>query len=175
VSIFAGLTALSISWSGVTAIDLKGVPVTLPIESKPTCLFFIGVHCPIANRLAPEMMRIVREFPEVSFCFVYAEKGVTRKEAAKHASEFGLRAQTVLDSRFAVARFAQATVTPEAALFDSRGKLFYHGRINDLYSEHNMPRTTPSKNDLRDAVRALRAGMPIGASYVAPVGCAIPY
>lgn len=158
----------------IKTVDLAGNPVTLPIPGKATGLFFVGCECPIANRGMPEFNRIVSASKEVAFYFVYAD-GCTKEEAAKHRKDYEIKAPAILDSKFKVSKFFKATVTPESVLFDKNGKLVYQGRINDSYSEHNVPRTTPSKNELRDAIQAMLNGKAVAEKYVAPVGCAIPY
>jgi thiol-disulfide isomerase/thioredoxin len=171
------LMLLSVAFAGETirSRDVAGKPVTLPVAGKPTVLVFVGVDCPISNRMAPELGRLVALYPGVEFYFVYADKAATRKSVLEHQHAFDLPGEAVLDSKFAVARFAKATVTPEAALYNSSGKLVYHGRINDTYVEHNRPSPKTAKNDLRDAISAMLAGRAIDVPYIAPVGCRIPF
>jgi hypothetical protein len=158
----------------ITTADLDGKPVTVPVPNHVTCLFFVGTECPIANRTAPEFNRIVAAYKEVSFFFVYVDGGALA-DATKHRRDYGFKAPGILDAKFQVARFAKATVTPETALFDKSGKMVYHGRINDAYTEHNLPRDKPSKNDLRDAIEATLKGQSVKEPYIAPVGCYIPF
>jgi thiol-disulfide isomerase/thioredoxin len=158
----------------ITTADFDGKPVTLPVPKHVTCLFFVGTECPIANRTAPEFNRIVADYKGVSFFFVYVDGGALA-DAVKHRKDFGFKAPGILDSHFQVAKFAKATVTPETALFDKTGALVYHGRINDAYTEHNLPRDKPSKNDLRDAIAATLKDQPVREPYIAPVGCYIPF
>jgi thiol-disulfide isomerase/thioredoxin len=171
------LLLMSVAFAGETVRlrDISGKPVTLPVAGKATVLVFVGVDCPISNRMAPELARIVAAFPKVEFFFVYTDKSATAKSVLEHRRSFALPGSAVLDTKFAVAKFARATVTPEAALYDPSGKLVYHGRINDTYVEHNKPSPKAAKNDLRDAISAMLVGRPIANFYVAPVGCRIPF
>lgn len=167
--ILAAALALSIK-----AADLTGKAVTIPTPQKVTCLLFVGTECPIANRAGPEFNRIVSDFKGVSFYFVYVD-GSSKADAVKHWNDFEYKAPGILDSSFSVAKFAKATVTPETAVFDKGGKLVYRGRINDAYTEHNLPRDKPSKNELRDALTAVLAGKPVAQPHVAAIGCSIPF
>jgi thiol-disulfide isomerase/thioredoxin len=171
------LLLLSVAFAGesVRSKDVAGKAVTVPVAGKATVLLFIGTDCPISNRMAPELARIVAAYPTVKFFFVYADKTVTAKAAKEHQRSFDLPGSGLVDSKLAVARFAKATVTPEAALFDPKGKLIYHGRINDTYVEHNKPSPKAAKNDLREAISAMLAGRAVTTPYVAPVGCRIPF
>ena len=155
--------------------DLSGKKLRLPVIGKPTVLFFVGTECPIANRMAPELKRIVSSYKGVAFYFVYPENGLTKKAVQNHAKEFNLGAPGLLDPSFSIAKFAGAKVTPEAALYDKAGKLAYHGRINDSYSEHNVPRETPIKHDLRVALTAVLKSKRVANPFVPAVGCPIPY
>lgn len=166
--------ASSLISPAVKTTDLNGKALTLPVPKRITCLFFIGTECPIANRTAPELNRIVADYKDVSFFFVYVD-GCAKNEAAQHWKEYEFKAPGIVDGKFEVAKFSKATVTPETALFDKSGTLVYHGRINDAYTEHNLPRDKASKNDLRDAIDATMKGQPIAEPYIAPVGCFIPY
>jgi thiol-disulfide isomerase/thioredoxin len=171
------LLLVSIAFAGdtVRSRDITGKQVSVPVTGKPTVVFFVGVDCPISNRMAPELLRIVAAYPKVEFFFVYADKAAKIKSVEDHLHSFNLPGPAILDSKLSVAKFAKATVTPEAALFNASGKLVYHGRINDTYVEHNRPSSKTAKNDLRDAITAMLAGRTIDPSYIAPVGCRIPF
>ena len=168
--------ALASSFSApvVRATDLAGKAVTVPVPQRVTCLLFVGTECPIANRAAPEINRIIGDFKDVSFFIVYVDGG-SKADATKHWADFEFKAPGILDEKFEVAKFARATVTPETSVFDKSGTLVYYGRINDAYSEHNLPRDKPSKNELRDALAAVVKGKKVAQSFVAPLGCSIPF
>ena len=159
----------------IVVSDLAGKKLRLPVIGKPTVLFFVGTECPIANRMAPELKRIVSDHKGVAFYFIYSEKRLSKLAVRQHLKDFGLGAPGLIDPIFTIARFAKAKVTPEAALYDSTGKLAYHGRINDSYSEHNVPREFPVKHDLRVALAFVLKHKPVANSFVPAVGCPIPY
>jgi thiol-disulfide isomerase/thioredoxin len=169
------LTLAPIAWSPSIEIeDLDGKTVSVPAKGKPTALIFLGTECPIANRLTPELRRIVAAFPKAQFYFVYADKAIRPEEARKHRKDFALNAPAILDGKYRLVKLGKATVTPETAVFDATGKLVYRGRINDSYSEHNRPRETPLRNELRDALSALAAGKPVKVAFREAIGCPIP-
>ena len=78
-----------------------------------------------------------------------------------------------LDTARALADQAQATVTPEAAVFDRDGRLRYHGRIDDRYSDFGVDRPVPTTHDLDDALAAVLAGRTVAHPEAKAVGCAI--
>ena len=122
-----------------------------------------------------ELKRIVSDYKGVAYYFVYSEKGLAKKTIRKHLKDYRLGAPGLLDSTFSLAKFAGAKVTPEAFLYDSNGKLAYHGRINDSYTEHNVPRDFPVKNDLRVAIGAVLKHKPVPNPFIPAVGCPIPF
>lgn len=155
--------------------DLAGRSVQPLDGSAATVLVFTAVDCPISDRYAPEVRRLASRYASqgVRFWIVYANRG-ERPEAAKaHAEAFGYGLPVALDARAALADRAHVTVTPEAALFDSRGRLVYHGRIDDRYLDFGVDRTVPTTHELDDALRAMLAGRDVAHPSVPAVGCAI--
>jgi len=73
-------------------------------------------------------------------------------------------------------RAAQATVTPEAAVFvgDRAGpRMVYRGRIDDRYVDFGRMRPEPRKRDLQEALQALAAGSTLTPRTTTAVGCSI--
>jgi len=66
---------------------------------------------------------------------------------------------------------AGATITPEAAVYDGRGRLTYRGRIDDRYSAVGIERATATRHDLQDAIAATIAGKPVTPRFTQAVGC----
>ena len=174
-SLFIALTLAFPTAPSIVVNDLQGKKLRLPIVGKPTVLIFVGTECPIANRMAPELKRIVANHRSIAFYFVYSERGLSKAAIRKHLKDYRLGAPGLLDSSFSLAKFARAKVTPEAFLYDAKGKLAYHGRINDSYTEHNVPRDIPVKNDLRVALDAILKHKPVPNPFVPAVGCPIPF
>ena len=167
--------ALAMAGPSIVVNDLNGKKIRLPIAGKPTVLFIVGTECPIANRMAPELKRIVTDYKGIAYFFVYSEKNLTPVSVRKHLRDFSIKSTGLLDTHFIIAKFAKARVTPEAALFDATGNMVYHGRINDSYVEHNVPRETAVKHDLRKAISEMLNKEPVANPFVPAVGCTIPY
>jgi hypothetical protein len=149
-----------------------------PLEArnrKATCFLFIAHDCPISNKYAPEINRIVREYApkKVGFYVVYCEADGSPANAAKHHQDFGYTCPGLLDPKHALVKLAGASVTPEAAVFDSSGKLVYRGRIDNLYIDFGKPRYAATVHDLRRALDAVITGKPIPVKTTKAVGCFI--
>jgi len=158
---------------GVT--DLDGRPVTPIGDGRPTVLLFTAVECPISDRYAPEVRRLATRFNAdgVAVWLVYANAGETAAAARAHAAAFGYGLPVALDPAATLADRAGAQVTPEAAVFDSAGRLVYRGRIDDRYVDFGVDRRVPTTHELADAVAAVREGRAVATAVVPAVGCAI--
>lgn len=144
-------------------------------KAKATLLFVIAVDCPIANRMAPEISRIIREYSKksVQSFLIYPDFSRKNAEVTKHLKEFGLEAPGFVDLKHLVVKAAGATVTPQAVLIDAKGFVQYLGRINDVFEEHGKTNPKPKSADLRDALDQFLAGKPIKNPLTQAVGCYI--
>ncbi len=161
----------------VTLSDVNGKARTvLPaIDNRPTAVLFLGHDCPISNKYSPEINRIVAQYGKrVSFFIVYADPEVETAEARKHSQDFSYRCPALLDPKHQIVKRSGATVTPEAAVFDSRGRLAYRGRIDDTYIDYGKRRDAPTRRDLRLALDSVLKGKRVTPATSKAVGCFIP-
>jgi hypothetical protein len=170
----AGLDA---SASSIRVLDLTGHaidPFGAPPDVKAIVFLFTATDCPISNRYAPEVQRLYEAFsPQgVRFWLVYPNPADTAAAIREHAQSFGYPAKALRDPKQVLAKLAEATVTPEAAVFVG-GRLVYHGRIDDRVVELGLERPAPTKHDLDDALTAVLAGAPVPHRVTHAVGCFI--
>lgn len=146
-----------------------------PGDCKAVVLIFVGHDCPISNAYSPEIARLCKEFGprKVAFCVVYADADLGRKDAARHAEEFGLPCPAILDPQMTLALRVGATVKPEAAVLSPKGERLYLGRIDDRYVDFGRRREHPTSRDLRDALAAVLAGRPVATPRTKAIGCDI--
>ena len=91
--------------------------------------------------------------------------------AIDSARAAGMRFPYVVDATSGIARAFGATRTPEAFLFDGRGRLVYHGAIDDNAHEPNAVQ----HHYLRDALEAVVAGRAIAEGETRFLGCTIKF
>jgi hypothetical protein len=141
--------------------------------AKVRVLLFARTDCPITNRYAPELQRIAAEFAkrDVQFWMVFPDPDETDKSIAAHMTEYQLPGKALRDPGHALARRAQATVSPQAAVFDQAGKLLYSGRIDDRYIDFGKARQAASTHDLESAIANTLAGKPVAQARTKAVGC----
>src|SRR6185436_6976382 len=101
-------------------------------HDTPFALFvFLRTDCPISGRYAPELERLQRAWVSkgVRFELVYPDPRDDERAIEEHAKAFGLSGHRVRDPDHFLVQKVGATVTPEVALVDRTGELFYRGRI----------------------------------------------
>lgn len=158
---------------------LSGVPIDAldaPPGTRAIVFLFTSTDCPISNRYAPEVRRIVEAFaPQgVEFRLVYPGASDGAASIREHMQAFSYAgAMTALrDPQFTLVKYVGATITPEAAVY-AGGRIVYRGRIDDRYVDLGLERPAPTKRDLADAIAAVLAGKPVAHATTQAVGCFI--
>ena len=159
-----------------TAFGLDGRSID-PIKAsqgKITVLIFVRTDCPISNRYAPLLQQLNETYSsKAKFWLVYPGKKTTAAEIAEHLKQYRYTIPALRDPERALVKLASATITPEVALFDSRGQLLYHGRIDNLYADPSRSRPAATTHELQAALDAAISGKPTPLSTSTPVGCYI--
>ena len=138
-------------------------------------LIFVRTDCPITNRYAPELQRLSQEFRGrgAEFWLVYPDPSSTAQAIEQHRAQFNFPGTVLRDPRHSLVKLAHATTAPEAAVFDSAGKLLYHGRIDDRWVNPGTARPAARTHDLEDAVAAVLAGRRPAQAAAPAVGCSL--
>ncbi len=147
-----------------------------PAGTKAIVFVFTSTDCPISNRYAPEVRRIAEAFAStgVVFRLVYPNPAEDAKAIREHMTAFSYAGalEGVRDPRQALAKFAGATVTPEAAIV-VHGRVGYRGRIDDRFVDLGRERPAATRRDLFDALTAIVAGKRAPHARTQAVGCFI--
>jgi hypothetical protein len=147
-----------------------------PAGTKAIVFLFTSTDCPISNRYAPEVRRLVERFaPQgVVFRLVYPSPSENAAAIREHMNAFSYEGATdaFRDTRLALVKFSGATITPEAAVY-AAGRIVYRGRIDDRYVDLGLERPAPTKHDLADALAAVVGGKPVKPATTQAVGCFI--
>jgi hypothetical protein len=158
---------------------LGGAPVDAldaPAGTKAIVFLFTSTDCPISNRYAPDVRRLVETFGAHGVVFRLVYPGTADGDAAirEHMSAFSYAGamQALRDPSFALVKYAGATITPEAAVY-AGGRIVYRGRIDDRFVDLGVERPTATSHDLADAIAAVVAGKPVAHPTTQAVGCFI--
>jgi AhpC/TSA family. len=159
-----------------TAENLDGKPLDpfAASANRVVALLFVRTDCPISNRYAPLLQKMSEKFRgRADFWLVYPDRGETASQIKAHLQAYHYSIAAVRDTDHALVRRAQATITPEAAVFDSSGRLLYHGRIDNWYEDFGRSRPAATSHELDDAISSAIAGKPIHPDHANAVGCYI--
>ena len=143
-----------------------------------TLVIFTCTHCPwaqawegrltaIGNRYRGRGVGVVAINPNDPEEF--AEDGY--EEMQRRARAAGMQFPYVVDETSNVARRFGATRTPEVFLFDGRGRLVYHGAIDDDAHEPDQVQ----HHYLRDALDSVIAGRAVADAQTRSIGCTIKF
>ena len=154
----------------LTATDGKQVSFHQKEAPKATAVFFLATLCPISNRYNARMTRYATEYgPKgVRFLGVNSNDPEPMEEVAEHAKKNGFPFPVVKDPKNALADKWGAQVTPEVYLFDQKGVLQYHGRIDDHTAEAKI-----TTFDLKKALDAVLDGKKPEVTETKLYGCKI--
>ena len=169
--------AESVPPASVALLDLDGTTVhPLRDPAARFVLFvFTRTDCPISNRYAPEIRRLLERFEPlgVEFVLVYPDASQSATAIREHLASFEYLCRPLRDPRHELVRLAGATVTPEAALFGRDGALLYLGRIDDRFTDFGKARLHADSRDLENALIAVTTNERVPVSRTRAVGCFI--
>ncbi len=156
-------------------IDGKSLSIDDIKGTKGTLVIFSCNHCPYVKAWQSRFVALGNSYQKKGIGViainpndpaVYPEDSyeVMQERARDNQYQFPY----VVDATSDVARAFGATHTPEAFLFDSEGRLVYHGAIDD-----DLQIDKVTKQYLSDALDALIDGKPIPTPETKSVGCGI--
>src|SRR5712672_239349 len=158
------------------AIDLAGKPFD-PFQAargKVVVLIFVRTDCPISNRYTPVIQQLGTDrVDRAAFFLVYPSREETAEAIRRHLKKFGYTLAAIRDPQHILVKQSAAQITPETAVFNAKGQLVYHGRIDNLYEDFGHTRKRATTHELADAVEAATAGESLSASPTPAVGCYI--
>jgi hypothetical protein len=175
---FGIATVAAASVPAVRLPDLDNRPIDPFLaaeDAKALVFFFASVECPISNRYAPVVKRLVDTYGSqgVAFWMVYPNPADSPAAIREHLKAFDYPVHALRDPKHELVKMAQAVVTPEAAVFGRDRTLAYHGRIDDRYVSIGVERPAATQHDLADALSATLAGRHPAPAPGPAVGCFI--
>jgi len=162
--------------AGPALVDLYGRTVhPLQGNRRGVVFFLTRTDCPISNRYAPEVQRLMEEYgAHVDFWLVYPDPEESPGQIAEHVHEYGYHCGVLRDVTHQLVDLVGAEVTPEAAVFSAAGQLVYSGRIDDRYVDFGKVRSAATVHDLERVLLALLAGDEVASTRTRAIGCPIP-
>jgi len=135
-----------------------------------TVLIFMATKCPVSNAYNDRMTKLAEDYKAKGINVIGINSNSTEPaaEVKSHAAEKGLKFAILKDDGNKIADRLGATRTPEVYLLDAKGKLAYHGRIDNSQKVEGI-----TSNDLREALDQMIAGKAITKTDGAAFGCTI--
>lgn len=176
---FVLLTVLSLTGKptvGQNVVDLRGSATDLMAKNrgKVLVLVFVRTDCPISNRYAPLIQQMSRKYAQAaSFHLVFPDRKQSQDKIKAFLNDYHYQLPAIRDVDHALTGQSLVRVTPEAAVFDAKGVLVYHGRIDNLYEHIGQARRTATTHELSDAIDAAIKGVKVQSAAADGVGCFI--
>jgi hypothetical protein len=174
IAAWAALSALVGAAPTGGPIDLHGKRIDPFADTARAKVFlFVRTDCPISNRYAPELQRIASEFSSrgVEFWLIYSDPAETAAGIETQIAQYKLPGEPLRDVDHKLAARSEATVSPQAAVFNGSGKLIYTGRIDDQFVDFGKARPRALTHDLESAITAVLSGKPVKVTKTRAVGC----
>lgn len=159
-------------------VDGREVSIADIAGSKGTLVIFSCNHCPWVKAWETRMVDLGNTYSKqgVGVIAINSNDPAAYDEDAypamqERAKDRGMTYPYVVDATSDVARAFGATRTPEVFLFDKKGKLVYHGVIDDNAHDPDKVKT----RYLSDALQAVVAGKDIPLKETKAMGCGIKY
>jgi len=135
-----------------------------------TVIIFIATKCPVSNAYNDRMEKVFEDYKAKGINVVGINSNSTEPaaEVKSHAAEKGLKFTILKDDGNKIADRLGAFATPEAYVLDAKGKLVYHGRIDNSQKVEGI-----TSEDLRDALNEMLAGKAVTKTGGAAFGCTI--
>ncbi len=154
---------------GIVLLDLEGRE-TRP-DAAVSVFLFLQPGCPIADRYAPDILRLRDAYPAAAFSVVYPGKRHSLDALRRHRAAFLPGVPALRDPDLRLARACCAVVTPAAAVVTKAQGLAYHGRIDDRFVDFDLRRAAPTRRELEEALAALARGASPPSASAPAVGC----
>ena len=157
-------------------IDIHGSADEVLTQGRGKVLVFVFVltNCPISNRYAPLLQDMSKKYgQQASFRLVFPDRTESTDKIRHYLQEYRYQLSAIRDLDHALVKKSMAKATPEAAVFDAKGELVYHGRIDNLYEHIGQSRRAATTHELADAVDAASKGLKPPVSATDAIGCFI--
>ena len=162
----------------MTSVDGKSLSIAEAKGAKGTLVLFTCNSCPWVKAWESRIAELGNTYTKQGIGViainsndpaVKAEDDMPARQ--ERAQALGLAFPYVVDASSDVARAFGATRTPEAFLFDAKGKLVYHGAVDD--NAHKPDQV--SARWLNDALAATAGGKAVATKETKSLGCTIKF
>ncbi len=148
------------------------------VGEKGLLVAFTCNHCPYAIAVWPRLIRHAATLKAMGINTIAVNPNIHPDYPAddipamqEKIDEWGIDFPYLADETQAVAKAFDAQCTPDLYLFDARGKLFYHGRIDNSWKDESKV----TREELLTAAELLAAGENAPQPQHPTIGCSIKW
>lgn len=160
-------------------IDGKTISLSEIATGKGLVVMFICNHCPFVKHVAPELVRLTKDYESRGIHFVaISSNDVTAypddspEMMKREAAQQGYTFPYLFDETQEVARAYRAACTPDFFIFDGSRRLVYRGQLDDSRPGNGKPL---NGSDMRRALDQLIDGVEVPAEQRPSIGCNIKW
>ena len=159
-------------------VDGKSLSIAEAKGAKGTLVVFTCNSCPWAKAWESRIAELGNTYAKQGIGVIAINSNDPKVKPdddmpamVERAKSLGIEFPYVMDATSDVARAFGATRTPEAFLFDAKGKLVYHGAVDD--NAHKPDEVTARW--LNDALSATAGGKAVAMKETKSLGCTIKF
>ncbi|MBV8210367.1 MAG: thioredoxin family protein [Burkholderiaceae bacterium] len=148
-------------------------------DSRALLVTFICNHCPFVIHIRPGLVEFAREYQPLGLAVIAINSNDPEtypqdspEQMRVEAKKWGFTFPYLFDQTQQIAKDYRAVCTPEFYLFDSTRHLVYRGRFDESRPNSGVPVTGA---ELRAAVDAVLANLPVPAKQIPSIGCSIKW
>lgn len=142
---------------------------------KITVYVFLNTECPISQQYTKRLAELQRAYSPggISFLAVYPLPTDTPATIAAFQKTYKLPYQSQPDPEKKTAHQLNAQITPEVAVVDNNGQVYYQGAIDNWYYTLGRHRPQPTVHYLRDALESILNNRKVITPKTEAIGCLI--
>ena len=149
---------------------------TSPITTKPILYLFLSDECIITQYYITTLNDISKRYSEeVDMVAIFPNFSSKPKKIEAFYAKYKLTIPHKTDYYKKLSRSLGATVTPEAILLNTEGRIVYQGRIDNSYVAIGKRRRVVTTQELSDAIDRLLKGTEIAVNQTEAIGCFINF
>jgi len=165
-------------------IDYRSIPTGVTINNNkliysalkdtPHVYIFYAPECPLSQKYTLTIASLFTKFGnKVKFIGVFPGSEESIGQFQEFKIKYKINYPLIKDEKLELISALKATVTPEAFLIDSYGKIVYHGAIDDWAIKLGKTKQQATVNYLENAIEGLLNNTAVETRYVKPIGCYI--
>lgn len=146
------------------------------LNGKPSLIMFICNHCPYVKAKIDSIVQLSEKFKDTANIIGINSndpdyEGEGMENMKTFTSEKNIQFPYLLDDTQEIAKSYGATCTPDLFLFDSNGKLAFHGKLDDALTLDQKPTESIMENN----INKLLNGEQIEKDFDPSMGCSIKW